>query len=80
AFGESGQMKTLKARLEEKFTTIKPVKASHEAISSTLRRKEEDVVAAVIQRAFRKHQAKNRAEGTPDQPVGRPTGVSVSSQ
>ncbi|KAM4554439.1 sodium channel protein type 4 subunit alpha B-like [Fundulus diaphanus] len=69
AFGESGQ-----AKLEEEFSTNNPAKASHEPISSTMRRKQEEVAAAVIQRAFRKYQVQNRADG--DQPAGATTGVS----
>ncbi|KAK1875960.1 Sodium channel protein type 4 subunit alpha B [Dissostichus eleginoides] len=44
---------SLRARLEEKF----PSKVSCGPISSTLQRKQEEVAAAVIQRAFRKHAA-----------------------
>ncbi|XP_034004184.1 sodium channel protein type 4 subunit alpha B-like [Trematomus bernacchii] len=44
---------SLRARLEEKF----PSKGSCGPISSTLQRKQEEVAAAVIQRAFRKHAA-----------------------
>ncbi|XP_037539055.1 sodium channel protein type 4 subunit alpha B [Nematolebias whitei] len=53
-FGESGQMDTLKARLEEKFS-IHKTQVSQEPISSTLKRKQEEVAAGVIQRAFRRH-------------------------
>ncbi|XP_059190594.1 sodium channel protein type 4 subunit alpha B-like isoform X2 [Centropristis striata] len=52
--GDSGKMDSLKARIEEKFMTTPP-KVSGEPISSTLQRKQEDVAAAVIQRAYRKH-------------------------
>ncbi|XP_073327419.1 sodium channel protein type 4 subunit alpha B-like [Pagrus major] len=51
--GESAEMDTLKARMEEKFTTNSS-KVSNEPISSTLRRKQEEVAAKVIQRAYRK--------------------------
>ncbi|XP_035981211.1 sodium channel protein type 3 subunit alpha isoform X2 [Fundulus heteroclitus] len=68
AFGEAGH-----AKLEE-LSTNNPAKASHEPISSTMRRKQEEVAAAVIQRAFRKHQVQNGADG--DQPTGATTGVS----
>ncbi|KAM9795561.1 sodium channel protein type 4 subunit alpha B-like [Neosynchiropus ocellatus] len=53
--GDSGQMDALKTSMEEKFMANNPSKVSYEPISSTLRRKQEDVSAAVIQRAFRKH-------------------------
>ncbi|XP_051808157.1 sodium channel protein type 4 subunit alpha B-like [Acanthochromis polyacanthus] len=54
AFGKSGQSDTLRARLEEKFFTSLS-KVSQEPISSTLQRKQEEVAASVIQRAYRKH-------------------------
>uniref|UniRef100_A0A3P8SUL1 EF-hand domain-containing protein n=1 Tax=Amphiprion percula TaxID=161767 RepID=A0A3P8SUL1_AMPPE len=53
-FGKSGQSDALRARLEEKFFT-NPSKVSQEPISSTLQRKQEEVAASVIQRAYRKH-------------------------
>ncbi|CAN9505056.1 unnamed protein product [Ophioblennius macclurei] len=53
--GDSGEMDALKASMEEKFMANNPSKVSYEPISSTLRRKQEEVAACVIQRAFRKH-------------------------
>lgn len=53
--GDSGEMDALKASMEEKFMTNNPSKVSYEPISSTLRRKQEEVAARVIQRAYRKH-------------------------
>ncbi|KAM7387671.1 hypothetical protein PAMA_010015 [Pampus argenteus] len=53
--GDSGGMDTLKASMEEKFMANNPSKVSYEPISSTLRRKQEEVAATVIQRAYRKH-------------------------
>ncbi|KAM4734849.1 sodium channel protein type 4 subunit alpha B-like [Anableps anableps] len=79
-FGESREMDSLKAQLEEKFIGNSLTKVSHEPISSTLQRKQEEVAAAVIQRAFRKHQAQNGADGPPDQPVDKTTSMSVSPQ
>ncbi|KAI4794161.1 hypothetical protein KUCAC02_032239 [Chaenocephalus aceratus] len=55
---------SLRARLEEKF----PSKVSCGPISSTLQRKQEEVAAAVIQRAFRKH----ATEKTLKTPAPRP--------
>ncbi|XP_034045743.1 LOW QUALITY PROTEIN: sodium channel protein type 4 subunit alpha B [Thalassophryne amazonica] len=52
---ESGQMDALKASMEEKFMANNPSEVSYEPISSTLRRKQEEVAASVIQRAYRKH-------------------------
>ncbi|XP_072531284.1 sodium channel protein type 4 subunit alpha B [Salminus brasiliensis] len=53
--GESEEMDTLKASMEEKFMANNPSKVSYEPITTTLRRKQEEVAAAVIQRAYRKH-------------------------
>ncbi|KAG7232154.1 hypothetical protein INR49_009494 [Caranx melampygus] len=53
--GDSGAMDTLKASMEEKFMANNPSKVSYEPISSTLRRKQEEVAATVIQRVYRKH-------------------------
>ncbi|XP_034448726.1 sodium channel protein type 4 subunit alpha B isoform X2 [Hippoglossus hippoglossus] len=53
--GDSGAMDSLKANMEEKFMANNPSKVSYEPISSTLRRKHEEVAAMVIQRAYRKH-------------------------
>ncbi|XP_027132101.1 sodium channel protein type 4 subunit alpha B isoform X3 [Larimichthys crocea] len=53
--GDSGEMDALKASMEEKFMANNPSKVSYEPISSTLRRKQEEVAATVIQRAYRKH-------------------------
>nr|XP_061805915.1 sodium channel protein type 4 subunit alpha B-like [Nerophis lumbriciformis] len=59
ARGISGEMdKTaLKASMEEKFLAGSQAKDArhYEPISSTLRRKREDVAAAVIQKAYRRH-------------------------
>ncbi|XP_054883278.1 sodium channel protein type 3 subunit alpha-like isoform X1 [Poeciliopsis prolifica] len=54
-FGEEREMDSLKVQLEKKFTGNNRTQVSHEPISSTLLRKQEEVAAAVIQRAFRKH-------------------------
>uniref|UniRef100_A0A3B4DWQ8 Sodium channel protein n=1 Tax=Pygocentrus nattereri TaxID=42514 RepID=A0A3B4DWQ8_PYGNA len=53
--GESEEMDTLKASMEEKFMANNPSKVSYEPITTTLRRKQEEVAAVVIQRAYRKH-------------------------
>uniref|UniRef100_A0A3Q3NMP5 Sodium channel protein n=1 Tax=Labrus bergylta TaxID=56723 RepID=A0A3Q3NMP5_9LABR len=53
--GDAGGMDALKASMEEKFMANNPSKVSYEPISSTLRRKQEEVAASVIQRAYRKH-------------------------
>ncbi|XP_050954577.1 sodium channel, voltage gated, type V-like, alpha b isoform X2 [Labeo rohita] len=53
--GESDEMDALKQQMEEKFMMANPSKISYEPITTTLRRKQEDVSAIVIQRAYRRH-------------------------
>ncbi|XP_068193183.1 sodium channel protein type 4 subunit alpha B-like isoform X2 [Antennarius striatus] len=53
--GDSDGMDALKANMEEKFMANNPSKVSYEPISSTLRRKQEEVAAIIIQKAYRKH-------------------------
>ncbi|KAK9396061.1 sodium channel protein type 5 subunit alpha-like [Crotalus adamanteus] len=53
--GDSGQMDILKQQMEEKFMAANPSRASHEPITTTLRRKYEEASAIIIQRAFRSH-------------------------
>lgn len=74
--GDSGQMDALKARMKEKFATNNSTKVAHEPISSTLQRKQEEVAATVIQRAFRKHTLQNRRA----EPAGDASGGQGPSQ
>ncbi|KPP70790.1 sodium channel protein type 2 subunit alpha-like [Scleropages formosus] len=53
--GESGEMDALKQQMEEKFMMANPSKISYEPITTTLRRKQEEVSATIIQRAYRTH-------------------------
>lgn len=53
--GESGELDALRQQMEEKFMAANPSRISYEPITSTLRRKQEDVSAAVIQRCYRRH-------------------------
>ncbi|XP_043832529.1 sodium channel protein type 10 subunit alpha-like [Dromiciops gliroides] len=53
--GESGEMDTLKAQMEEKFMATNPSKESYEPIATTLRSKQENLSAAIIQRAYRNY-------------------------
>uniref|UniRef100_A0A671QG59 Sodium channel protein n=1 Tax=Sinocyclocheilus anshuiensis TaxID=1608454 RepID=A0A671QG59_9TELE len=53
--GDSDQMDGMKATMEEKFMANNPSKVSYEPITSTLRRKQEEVAALTIQSAYRKH-------------------------
>ncbi|KAK5617123.1 Sodium channel protein type 5 subunit alpha [Crenichthys baileyi] len=53
--GESGEMDALKQQMEEKFMISNPSKISYEPITTTLRRKQEEVSASIIQRCYRRH-------------------------
>ncbi|XP_010215189.1 PREDICTED: sodium channel protein type 5 subunit alpha-like [Tinamus guttatus] len=53
--GDSGEMDALKVQMEQKFMAANPSKVSYEPISTTLRHKQEEVCATVIQRAYRSH-------------------------
>ncbi|XP_069094186.1 sodium channel protein type 4 subunit alpha [Pleurodeles waltl] len=53
--GDSGEMDALKESMEEKFMAANPSKVSYEPITTTLKRKQEEVCAIKIQRAFRSH-------------------------
>ncbi|XP_062270794.1 sodium channel, voltage-gated, type I like, alpha b isoform X9 [Scomber scombrus] len=51
--GEGGEMDVLRGQMEERFMASNPSKVSYEPITTTLRRKQEDMSATIIQRAFR---------------------------
>ncbi|XP_015741030.1 sodium channel protein type 4 subunit alpha [Coturnix japonica] len=53
--GDSGEMDALKDTMEEKFMAANPSKVSYEPITTTLKRKQEEVCATKIQRAFRRY-------------------------
>ncbi|NXC41526.1 SCN5A protein, partial [Penelope pileata] len=53
--GDSGEMDKLKVQMEEKFMAANPSKTSYEPISTTLRHRQEEASATVIQRAYRSH-------------------------
>ncbi|NXI97058.1 SCN5A protein, partial [Psophia crepitans] len=53
--GDSGEMDILKVQMEEKFMAANPSKKSYEPISTTLRHRQEEASATVIQRAYRSH-------------------------
>uniref|UniRef100_A0A669Q604 Sodium voltage-gated channel alpha subunit 1 n=1 Tax=Phasianus colchicus TaxID=9054 RepID=A0A669Q604_PHACC len=53
--GESGEMDALRIQMEDRFMASNPSKASYEPITTTLKRKQEEVSAVIIQRAFRRH-------------------------
>ena len=56
--GEGGEMDVLRGQMEERFMASNPSKVSYEPITSTLRRKQEDTSARMIQRAFRCHRVR----------------------
>ncbi|XP_073432820.1 sodium channel protein type 8 subunit alpha isoform X4 [Dendrobates tinctorius] len=56
--GESGELDILRQQMEERFVASNPSKVSYEPITTTLRRKHEDVSAVVIQQAYRRHLSK----------------------
>uniref|UniRef100_A0A8C0G2H6 Sodium channel protein n=1 Tax=Chelonoidis abingdonii TaxID=106734 RepID=A0A8C0G2H6_CHEAB len=51
--GESDEMDALRIQMEDRFMTANPSKVSYEPITTTLKRKQEEVSATVIQRAYR---------------------------
>ncbi|NXO86994.1 SCN2A protein, partial [Sitta europaea] len=53
--GESGEMDTLRIQMEDRFMASNPSKASYEPITTTLKRKQEEISATIIQRAYRRH-------------------------
>lgn len=59
--GEGGEMDILRGQMEERFMASNPSKVSYEPITTTLRRKQEDTSAIVIQRAYRQYARKHAA-------------------
>ncbi|XP_072242385.1 sodium channel, voltage-gated, type I like, alpha b isoform X4 [Leuresthes tenuis] len=53
--GEGGEMDVLRGQMEDRFMASNPSKVSYEPITTTLRRKQEEMSATVIQRAFRRY-------------------------
>ncbi|XP_041936586.1 sodium channel, voltage-gated, type I like, alpha b isoform X2 [Alosa sapidissima] len=53
--GEEGEMDALRGQMEERFMASNPSKVSYEPITTTLRRKQEEMSATIIQRAFRRY-------------------------
>ncbi|XP_068790277.1 sodium channel protein type 5 subunit alpha-like [Struthio camelus] len=53
--GESGNVDGLELHMEEKFMAANPSKVSYKPITTTLKRKQEEVSALIIQRAFRRY-------------------------
>ncbi|NWW76127.1 SCN5A protein, partial [Climacteris rufus] len=63
--GESGDLDSLELHMEEKIAVANPSKSCYMPISSTLRRKQEEVSALIIQRAFRRYLRQRSFENTP---------------
>ncbi|XP_014729142.1 PREDICTED: sodium channel protein type 5 subunit alpha-like [Sturnus vulgaris] len=53
--GESGDLESLELNVEENIAAPNPSKSCYSPISSTLKRKQEEVSALIIQRAFRRY-------------------------
>ncbi|NXC37297.1 SCN5A protein, partial [Campylorhamphus procurvoides] len=63
--GESGDLDSLELHMEEKMTVANTSKSFHKPISSTLKRKQEEVSACTIQRAFRRYLLRRSFKHTP---------------
>ncbi|NXR76372.1 SCN2A protein, partial [Pycnonotus jocosus] len=53
--GESEEMDALRIQMEDRFMASNPSKVSYEPITTTLKRKQEEISATIIQRAYRRH-------------------------
>ncbi|XP_075789647.1 sodium channel protein type 2 subunit alpha-like isoform X3 [Pelodiscus sinensis] len=51
--GESDEMDALRIQMEDRFMAANPSKVSYEPITTTLKRKQQEVSATIIQRAYR---------------------------
>uniref|UniRef100_A0A8C8DUM5 Sodium channel protein n=1 Tax=Oryzias sinensis TaxID=183150 RepID=A0A8C8DUM5_9TELE len=56
--GDSGELDMLRQQMEERFVAANPSKVSYEPITTTLRRKQEDMSARIIQRSYRSYLAR----------------------
>ena len=63
--GDSEELEGLRSQMEDKFMISNPSKGSYEPITTTLRRKHEEVAATTIQLAWRRYvKAKNSKDVT----------------
>ncbi|XP_044274229.1 sodium channel protein type 2 subunit alpha-like isoform X11 [Varanus komodoensis] len=60
--GESEEMDLLRVQMEDRFMQANPSKVSYEPITTTLKRKQEEVSATIIQRAFRRFLLKQKVK------------------
>ncbi|KAG8432389.1 hypothetical protein GDO86_016869 [Hymenochirus boettgeri] len=58
--GEGGEMDSLRLPMEERFMASNPSKVPYEPITTTLRRKQEELSATVIQRCYRRYRMKKK--------------------
>uniref|UniRef100_A0A674D633 Sodium channel protein n=1 Tax=Salmo trutta TaxID=8032 RepID=A0A674D633_SALTR len=56
--GDTGELDMLRDQMEQRFIAANPSKVSYEPITTTLRRKQEDVSAKIIQQAYRNYLAR----------------------
>ncbi|KAF6313448.1 sodium voltage-gated channel alpha subunit 10 [Rhinolophus ferrumequinum] len=80
--GESGELDSLKTNMEDKFMATNLSKASYEPIATTLRWKQEDISAKVIQKAYRSyvfHRSKT-ISSPPGVPRAEEEAVSLSDE
>ncbi|XP_061330268.1 sodium channel protein type 5 subunit alpha-like isoform X2 [Pezoporus flaviventris] len=64
-WGESGDLRDLEMHIEEKFMADDPAKTSCKPITTTLKRKQEEVSARIIQKAFRRYLVKRSSKKKP---------------
>ncbi|KAM4697882.1 sodium channel protein type 2 subunit alpha-like [Rhinophrynus dorsalis] len=62
--GEGGEMDTLRQPMEERFMASNPSKVPYEPITTTLRRKQEELSAVIIQRSFRHYSMKKARQAS----------------
>ncbi|XP_065269378.1 sodium channel protein type 2 subunit alpha-like isoform X19 [Emys orbicularis] len=60
--GDSDEMDALRIQMEDRFMAANPSKVSYEPITTTLKRKQEEVSATVIQRAYRCYVLKQKVK------------------
>uniref|UniRef100_A0A8C6J0X2 Sodium channel protein n=1 Tax=Melopsittacus undulatus TaxID=13146 RepID=A0A8C6J0X2_MELUD len=64
-WGESGDLGDLEMHIEEKFMADDPAKTSCKPITTTLKRKQEEVSARIIQKAFRRYLVQRSSKKKP---------------
>ncbi|XP_063789674.1 sodium channel protein type 2 subunit alpha-like isoform X1 [Pseudophryne corroboree] len=62
--GEGEDMDTLRLPMEERFMASNPSKVPYEPITTTLRRKQEEICAISIQRCYRHYRCKKQAKAS----------------